>query len=105
MARWQCGCVALFAAIVALCGPTRSTADEAEDKAVKFVEGLEGLAVQNEKKPGKPVTEVILSGDTLRRRSFAAPGDLPRLHSRRNSNLNAVKHDSPVASGEAVSDS
>jgi hypothetical protein len=43
---------------VGLCSPVR--ADEAEDKAVAFVEKLGGKVARDEKLPGKPVVRVDL---------------------------------------------
>jgi|SRR5579883_2826069 len=43
-----------------LCSPLR--ADDAEDKAVAFVEKLGGTATRDEKAPGKPITVVNLIG-------------------------------------------
>ena len=40
---------------------SRSTADEAEDKAVAFMEKLGGCVIRDATKPGKPVIEVSLA--------------------------------------------
>ena len=47
-----------------LCAPA-ARADPAEDKAVKFVEGLKGKVIRDEKAPGKPVVEAELSQTKL----------------------------------------
>src|SRR4051812_43634325 len=39
--------------------------DEAEDKAVKFVESLKGKVTRDEKLPGKPVVEVVIGSGKL----------------------------------------
>ena len=39
--------------------------DDAEDKAVALVEGLGGKVTRDGKRPGKPVTEVDLSGTAV----------------------------------------
>ena len=51
---------ALAASGLCLCSSAR--ADDAEDKAVAFVEKLGGTVVRDEKAPGKPVVTVNLGG-------------------------------------------
>ena len=47
---------------VILCSSAPVRADDAEDKAVAFVEKLGGKVTRDEKAPGKPVVTVFLSG-------------------------------------------
>jgi hypothetical protein len=50
--------VALTVVLFGLCPSSTVRADEAEDKAVAFVEKLGGRATRDEKAPGKPVITV-----------------------------------------------
>ena len=52
----------LAGVIVVLVGVAPVRADEAEDKAVSFVEKLRGAVTRDDKQPGKPVVEVNLGG-------------------------------------------
>src|SRR5688572_13762631 len=57
MSRWMfCGAVA----VLILCSGSPARADDAEDKAVAFVEKLGGTVTRDEKQPGKPVVSVNL---------------------------------------------
>ncbi|HJZ58498.1 MAG TPA: hypothetical protein VKE74_26385, partial [Gemmataceae bacterium] len=53
-----------LAAVAGLCAAGPASADEAEDKAVKFVEKLGGQANRDNSKSGKPVIEVFLWDST-----------------------------------------
>ena len=54
--------VAFALAVLGLGLGSAARADDAEDKAVAFVEKLNGSLSRDEKAPGKPVVEVRLSG-------------------------------------------
>ena len=50
---------------VILCSSAPVRADDAEDKAVAFVEKLRGQVTRDEKAPGKPVIKVNLFGSEV----------------------------------------
>src|SRR5678816_1311944 len=62
-----------------LTSPTVGRADDAEDKAVKFVEKLGGQVVRDEKLPGKPVSEVHLNGTKVTDAGLKELAGLPDL--------------------------
>ena len=57
----QCGLMSWLV----LGSPIAARADDAEDKAFKFVEGLGGKVTRDEKLPGKPVVGVNLDGTKM----------------------------------------
>jgi internalin A len=46
--------------VIVVCGISRATADEAEDRAVAVIEKLGGKVTRDETKPSKPVVGVSL---------------------------------------------
>jgi hypothetical protein len=59
MSRWLLGG---FVCGLVLGAPAIGRADDAEDKAVEFVEQMEGTITRDDKQPGKPVVKVSLWG-------------------------------------------
>ena len=54
-------------------------ADEAEDKAVARVEESGGIVSRDDKRPGKPVTGLLLSGDQATDETFAVTGSFRKI--------------------------
>ena len=63
-------------------------ADDAEDKAVKFVEGLKGKVTRDDTQPGKPVVKVELTGTEV---TDAGVKELAALKNLTNLNLSFTK--------------
>ncbi len=57
--------MAFALAVLGLCLGSSARADDAEDKAVAFVEKLGGKVTRDEKAPGKPVVGVDLGGTAV----------------------------------------
>ena len=75
--------VAFALALSGLCLCASSRADDAEDKAVAFVEKLGGEVTRDKKAPGKPVIAVTLSGTEVTDaglKELAALKNLTTLH-------------------------
>ncbi|HEV3384358.1 MAG TPA: hypothetical protein VG097_06055 [Gemmata sp.] len=62
-----------------LCSIGRSSADEAEDRAIAAIEQLGGRVERDEKKPGKPVVRVDFALTNLTEDDLSVLGKLKEL--------------------------